>query len=67
MTPRSERWSSLLISIVYQRMSSCPLVGLLFCYRELVAETEALKIMARPFLAADGQGVLVYCLINRLT
>ena len=39
-------------------MSSHPLVGLLFRYRELVAETEALKRMARPFLAADGQGVL---------
>ena len=40
-------------------MSSRPLAGLLFRYRELVAETEALKRMARPFLAADGQKVLV--------
>ena len=35
------------------------MAGLLFRYRELVDETEALKRMASPFLATDGQGALV--------
>ena len=39
-------------------MSSHPVAGLLFRYRELVEETEALRRMARPFLAAEGRGVL---------
>ena len=34
------------------------MAGLLFRYGELVEETEALKKMANPFLAAEGQGVL---------
>ena len=34
------------------------MVGLLFRYKQLVEETEALKRMAKPFLAAEGQGVL---------
>ena len=34
------------------------MAGLLFRYRELVEETEALMRMARPFLAAEGRGVL---------
>ena len=58
MTPRSGRWSSLLTSIVSKRMSNHPVVGLLFRCGELIEETEALNRMARPFLGADGRGVL---------
>ena len=39
-------------------MSSHPVTGLLFRYGELVEETEALRRMARPFLAAGGAEAL---------